>query len=352
MRIIICALNLYGGGAERVASLWAKGFYNQGHDVIMFLAENKVVYDIPDLPIVLIGNELPTVKQYISWYKIFKYEFKCLKPDIFISVNHPWAIIAKAAAIGTNLKVISTEHNSYEKPDYIKTSISDKLHKFIFNSFVDRVTVLSQADKNFIGKRLKNVYVLPNPLSFAPIEKSCKKENIILAVGRLNSWKVKGFDLLINAWKEIAKNYPDWKLRIIGYGSKENLQYVNSLAEGIMSTQFEILDFDNEIIEQYRRASIFVLSSRYEGFGMVLIEAMSQGCACIACDYKGRQKEIIYDGVDGLIAEVDNIMSLKEKMESLLNNQKLRVEIQKHAIEKSKIFKLNSIMDIWWKIIK
>ena len=71
MKIIICCLNLYGGGAERVASLWAKGFHNQGHDVILFLAENKITYSIPDVPIVVIGNGQSSIKQYFDWYKIF-----------------------------------------------------------------------------------------------------------------------------------------------------------------------------------------------------------------------------------------------------------------------------------------
>ena len=352
MKIIICCLNLYGGGAERVASLWAKGFHNQGHDVVMFLAENKVSYDISDIPIVLIGNGLPAVKQYIHWYKLFREEFNRIIPDVFISVNHPWAIIAKVAALGTNIKVISTEHNAYEKPDYISMSLFDRLHKFLFNRFVDRVTVLTQADKDYIGGRIKNVYVLPNPLTFTPTKKMPNKEKTILAVGRLDSWHVKGFDLLINAWKALATDYLDWKLRIIGYGTKENRQYLQSIANGISTTQFEILDFDYHIIEQYKHASIFVLSSRYEGFGMVLVEAMSQGCACIACDYKGRQREIIADGVDGLIARVDDVDDIKAKLETLICDKKLQTLLQTNAIEKSMCFSLESVMKIWSKIIK
>lgn len=347
MKIIICCLNLYGGGAERVASLWANGFHNQGHDVILFLAENKITYSIPDVSIVVIGNGQSSIKQYFDWYKIFKKEFNRLHPDVFISVNHPWAIIAKIASIGRGLRIVSTEHNAYEKPNYIKMGMLDKLHKFFFDRFVDIVTVLTKADFDYIGGRLKNVHVLPNPLTFAPLNEVPNKDKTILAVGRLNSWHVKGFDLLINAWLKIAPKYPDWKLKIIGYGSDVNRNYIKSLAKNINSNQFEILDFDKNIVEHYRKAAIFVLSSRYEGFGMALVEAMSQGCACIACDYKGRQKEIITNMENGLIAEANDSNSICHILDNLLSDATLQHLLQNGAILRAKDFELKSIMNRW-----
>lgn len=149
-----------------------------------------------------------------------------------------------------------------------------------------------------------------------------------MAVGRLNSWHVKGFDLLINAWLKIAPKYPDWKLKIIGYGSDVNRNYIKSLAKNINSNQFEILDFDKNIVEHYRKAAIFVLSSRYEGFGMALVEAMSQGCACIACDYKGRQQEIITNMENGLIAEANDSNSICHILDNLLSDATLQHQLQ------------------------
>lgn len=352
MKIIICALNLYGGGAERVASLWAKGFHEQGHDVTMFLAENKVTYDIPELPIVTIGNGQSPLKQYFSWYRIFKDQFKIIKPDIFISVNHPWAPIAKLAAIGTNIKVVSTEHNAYEKPEYVKMSFMDKLHKFYLNKFVDIVTVLTNADKEYIGNRLKNVHVLHNPLTFIPASEVPSKEKTILAVGRLDSWHVKGFDLLIKAWGRLAEEFPEWKLRIIGYGSDENRNLLyNLIPERASKNQLEILDFSSEILRQYQEASVFVLSSRYEGFGMVLLEAMSQGCACISCDYKGRQKEIISSNKEGILIEPNNCQAIEVSLRCLLQDTERQRTMQINAIEYSKQFTLNQVMNVWSQIL-
>ena len=352
MKIIICCLNLYGGGAERVASLWANGFHSRGHEVILFLAEDKITYDIPNVKVQIIGNGASTLVQYIKWYRIFRKEFKKQKPDVFVSVNHPWAPIAKLAAWGLKTKVISTEHNAYEKPDYAPMGVADKLHKFFLNKFVDAVTVLTNADKRLVEKTQNNVYVMPNPLAFTPIDDMPTKKKQIVAVGRLNSWHLKGFDTLIKAWGKIAERNPEWKLKIYGYGKEDVQSFLyNQQPQLRENAQLQIHDFEENIVEKYKESEIFILSSRYEGFGMALVEAMSQGCACVACDFKGRQREIIDDGLNGYIAEVDSIDSLSIKMQMLIDRESERKRLQKNAIIKSHTFSLSGVMDSWSKIL-
>ena len=101
----------------------------------------------------------------------------------------------------------------------------------------------------------------------------------------------------------------------------------------------------------YQRSSIFILSSRYEGFGMVLIEAMSQGCACIACDYNGRQREIIQNNDEGVICEPDNEEELASAIKSLIDNRNLRKNVQEGGIARSYNYSLDSIMKRWEIII-
>ena len=141
---------------------------------------------------------------------------------------------------------------------------------------------------------------MPNPLGLQPVNDIPHKQNIILAVGRLDDWHVKGFDVLIRAWARVVSSFKflvstdGWKLQIAGTGSEESLNYLKQLCkENGVEDSVEFLGFRKDVEKLYQEASIYVLSSRYEGFGLVLIEAMSQGCACVACDYKGRQREII-----------------------------------------------------------
>ena len=102
----------------------------------------------------------------------------------------------------------------------------------------------------------------------------------------------------------------------------------------------------------YQRSSVFTLSSRYEGFGLVLIEAMSQGCACVACDFKGRQGEIIQDGISGLLCQPEDVDNLVQALDSILSDEEKRTALQEQAILRSRDFSLTKVIDRWYDIFK
>ena len=162
------------------------------------------------------------------------------------------------------------------------------------------------------------------------------------------------FDILIKSFALVCKNNPDWKLQIAGTGNDKNLSYLKNISinEGIPISQIEFLGFCDDMLPLYQRSSIFVLSSRWEGFGMVLLEAMSQGCACIACDYKGRQSEIITDKSQGIICPVENVRALANAMEHMINDEDYRLLCQHNAIERSKYYSLDKTMYRWKEIFK
>ena len=345
-KILIMVHALTGGGAERVAASWANGLSELGHEVLILTntnrpqtySTNENVKILPNDPLLkttnniikklitrLIGNfkNINTLRKYLNSFK----------PDVVINVlfhqTYP-LLISKILSYSTP-KLIMTDHNSYEKPEGVKMKFKQKRNKFFDNKFFDKVTVLTHQDKDLLVKKgFTNVEVLYNPLFIEPVQEIPKKDKIILAVGRINQWHYKGFDLLIKAWNEVYPMHTDWKLRIVGHGSKENIEMLCSLSQ--YPESIEIHPFTPNIIEEYRRASIFVLSSRYEGWGLVLTEAMSQGCACIACDYKGRQAEIIQDGVNGLLCEVDNSNAIAKKIKLLISDKVLRLRLAENAI--------------------
>ena len=123
------------------------------------------------------------------------------------------------------------------------------------------------------------------------------------------------------------------------------------------------LGFCNDVVPLYRRSKIFVLSSRYEGFGLVLIEAMSQGCACVACDYKGRQREIFEELKDGRIEELksgsyevckngilcppDDVEALTNSLMKMISDANYRHVVQMNVIERSKYYSLENTMGRW-----
>ena len=356
--------NLTGGGAERVAALWATGFIQRGYKVGMVLNCKKntpVTYAVPDSVKMynLVGNEhIAWVanklhrRLHIDQYYIrrLRMALKDFQPDIVIGVLQPWAEWARKASAGMNIKIINTEHNSFERPESAPMSSSERKEKFEWNKRYEQVTVLTQADKYLVERHLDNVTVLPNPLAFEPVKIIPQKEKIILASGRFEAGHYKGFDLLIKAFGMTSN---DWSLQIAGEGKPKHIAKYKALAKECgVGDRVQFLGYLDNPLQIYQRSSIFVLSSRYEGFGMVLIEAMSQGCAPIACDYKGRQREIITTDEEGIICPVDDVETLAKAIDKMILDEEYRHRVQANAIERSKYYLLENIMERWEKIFQ
>ena len=360
-RVLIMCHSLTGGGAERVAALWASGFVERGFEVGFVLNCRKnvpITYPLPD-----------KVHIYNIWSfftcRLFNYKWKDnilsirvkkvvsdFNPDIIIGVMNPWAEWAYMATKGMGIPIVNTEHDAFERPACSPFSEIAKIRKFEWNKHYQLVTVLTDADRKSVKGILSNVVVLHNPLAYKPASSLPFKKKIILAAGRLDAWHYKGFDLLINAWGNISKLYPDWTLVIAGRDRKNAKKYLQKIAdENSIGNRLVFPGYNDNILDLYKEASIFVLSSRYEGFGMVLIEAMSQGCAPIACDFKGRQQEIISSSDQGIICQTESITALSEAMAKMIEDDEFRKTCQLKAIERSGEFALSNVMDRWEKIL-
>lgn len=355
MKIFVVCNKLGGGGAERVAALLATGFSQKGHKVyIITNLFEKRDYSVTN-QVTLLQLFPKTSNRYRKWsgaVPLLRKYIQAYSPDVIIGIMGSCALIGRLAAIGKKIPIIMTEHNVFERPEYIPFSFTQKMFKFYLNRLYDCVTVLTEADKKVIGSRLKRVYVMPNPLAINPYTEICEKNNKILAVGRLDGWFVKGFDLLIKAWGLIAANNPNWALEIAGTGNSQSIDFLNKLIEeSNIIDSVKLVGFQNDVESMYRESSIFVLSSRYEGFGLVLVEAMSQGCACIACDFEGRQREIINDDKTGIICPRDNVNILAQSMQKLISDSQYREMLQKNAPIRASHYELMKIIEMWEELL-
>lgn len=377
MKIFIICSYLGYGGAEHVAVMLANGLCNKHQIILITNLNREVTYKINPKVTLLnwSGDNTNKTKRLIYEIKNLRGYVKEFKPDVILGIMYKCSLYGKLASIGTGIPVIQTEHNSFERPSSAPMSSKDKFLKFYVNKIFDAVTVLTEADKKSIDNRLKNVYVMPNPLALQPAESVPQKKKIILSSGRLDSWHVKGFDLLFQAWSKIEKKHPDWDLQVAGWGSKQStIDFVQQLAKDAgCVNRIQLLGFREDIVNLYKESSIFVLSSRYEGFGLVLIEAMSQGCACVACDYKGRQKEILCpEGVssskfhvssndlqdsrieiceNGILCEPDNVEALAMAMDKMISDEELRRKMQENGIERSKYYSIDNTIARWEALI-
>lgn len=358
MRILIIVQSLTGGGAERVAASWANGLDRHGHTVSILTncnipqtyPTNSTVHIIPFIShskkkFILLKNFLNKILSFIKLSNQIRLIINKFSPDVIINVLYisSYSILLGRLISRHHPIIIQTDHNAYERPMGIKFQKGQWRNKFIDNRFFDKVTVLTKADKEIASKTLSNVEVLYNPLFFHPVDKIPPKEKIILAVGRLDAWHYKGFDVLITAWEKLYTRHPEWRLHIVGNGSSNNIEMLKTLA-GDAKESIHIKPFTSDIIEEYRKASVFVLSSRYEGWGLVLVEALSQGCACIACDYKGRQAEIIKDGENGLLCHPNDEDELAKTINEIVDNDELRHYLQSNAADSVKRFDENIIV--------
>jgi len=400
MKILLICPRLCHGGAERVAVCLANGFVERGHHV-RFMAdlfeEQSFTLDNRVKLINLISTNDSKIKKWGGAIKNVRKEIRRTPPDVIIGIMPLCSFISKIATLGLNIPVIATEHDSFERPISAPMSKTLQFNKFCINKIYDGVTVLTRADKIIIGKRLKNVMVMPNPLATNPIDIIPNKEKNIFAAGRVDNWHVKGFDVLINAWRLLImrngenEKMRDWKLQIAGVWRNENtIPYLTGLIpDGEWTSKkergekreestvwrsekyrIEFLGFRNDMEELYKKSSIFVLSSRYEAFGLVLIEAMSQGCAPVACDYKGRQREILSPlqgdslkvngysdhGIEvtenGILCEPDNVEALTSALKKMMVDEEYRKEVQRNAIERSKFYNKEHTMDRWEEYLK
>ena len=169
---------------------------------------------------------------------------------------------------------------------------------------LERLVVLTDADKtDWQRSGCTNVMCIPNPCSLDGQKVSIKsaKSKTILAVGRLHEQK--GFDLLLQAWKPIEKTYSDWSLRIVGEGPKRAELEAQIESQGLK--RVVLVGATNNVLDEYEAASIFVLSSRYEGLPLALIEAMWFGLPCIAFDCPQGPAELLAEDRGWLVPNGD-----------------------------------------------
>lgn len=275
-----------------------------------------------------------------------------LRPDIAVSTySHELSMLCgmkdgskKIAEHHFNKSYVKIAHET--EPVFSIKRILEQLiemRKRLYVPKYDAFAVLTHEAKSS-WKNLPNIHVIPNVLSFFPSRFSNGEHKRIISVGRLTYQK--GYTLLIQAWKEIVRQYPDWKLDI--YGEGEDYEKLNRMIfSNRLNDSLEIHSPVKDIEEEYITSSLYVMSSVYEGFGLVLTEAMACGLPCISFDCPTGPAEIITHGEDGLLIEYKNVEKLAEAISFLIEDKNLRKEMGNNARESAERFLPEKIMSRW-----
>ena len=271
--------------------------------------------------------------------------------DVIIGVHAPLAArLATLRSYLPNTKLIGWIHNSFEAL-FSETSLyigADRKRHYVYQfQKLDDVIVLCNHDAETYQNYDSNFHptVIYNPLTLTPGKHSEGNTHRFLAVGRF-SHQHKGFDLLIEAFHIFAQQNSDWTLDIVGEGVEEEL-YKSSIQKYHLEDRVIIHPFTNNIQDYYSNAQVYVLSSRWEGFGLVLVEAMAHGLPIVSSDLP-TSKEIMGDL--GLYFKNGNIKSLAECLEEATHIN--WEEKSKDAIEIANRFGVDQIINKWKQVIE
>lgn len=354
MKILFLISSLNLGGAERVASTLCNHWASNNHEIILVTLDS-------------IKNDFYSVNERIIRHSVNAYApsrnimeklvaitrriirirkvVKQYSPNVVISFMDTNNILAILSCLFTKVPVVITEHTY--PPYFNHNNFLDFVRKIIYNLstvFVTQTTIVASWAKRFLCST--EIAIIANPLDTNNLRMNISNTpmNNILAIGRL--CPEKGFDRLINIFNQFHTLHPDWNLIIVGEGSERaNLE-----------AQIQKLKLNDRVILTgrvesthlyYASSKIFVLSSRVEGFPMVLLEAMAHQLAVVSFDCACGPSDIINHMVNGILVPQDNINGMVIALQSLMRDADLRDKLAREAIKVRDKYEIGAIADQW-----
>lgn len=366
MKIVYCIAGTYNsGGMERVLANKANYLSRLGYEITIVTTDQR-----GQPPFFSLDSKIKCIDLDINYEdnngksigsKIIKYPKKQrlhrsrlarmlyeIRPDITISMFCNDASFLYSIDDGSK-KLLEVHFCRFKRLQYGRKglwAIADRCRSWWDARIVsryDRFVTLTTEDQHFWGD-LQNSVVIPNAQTFTCEEPAKLLDNVVLAVGRYTYQK--GFDMLLESWAIVCKHVKNWKLKIVGDGELYNELQMHAVRLGIDNDVIFCSSTKN-IIEEYKSASMLVMSSRYEGFGMVLLEAQSVGLPTISFNCKCGPSEIIKDGINGLLVPESDVEAMASKIIFLIENELLRRQMAIHAFKDSSRFSEDIVMGKW-----
>ena len=289
-----------------------------------------------------------------NYVRLVKSEIKNQRPDVLIIVDNGLkGLLLPYFLRKCKVKMVFEQHGFrfYEDVEQ-KLHLFQRLKNAILNriinysiSFVDEMIVLTEASKK--EWKTKNSQTIPNPLWIENPNASALESKAVLTVGRQEF--VKGYDLLLPIWKKVIQKHPDWKLHIYSDYNPE-LKLTELVQKLNLEEKIVFHEPTLEIDEAYSKASIYLMTSRHEGFGMVLLEAMACGLPCIAFDCPTGPAELITNDFNGYLIKPFDLDDYTEKVIVLIENIELRQKLGENGKQSIQKYQLPIIMEHWHQL--
>lgn len=354
MKILILGGNFNNtGGTERVGSLVANGLSEAGYEIVLasmscgdkpFFPLNKEIkvtslFDSPGRALYRTPKTIYRLRKLLKEQRI----------DTLIVVETMAVLFTLPAVLGLAVKHVCWEHFNFNS-DLGKKS--RRIARQLAARYCDSVITLTERDKQYWldGTRHKSqITAIANPCPF-PVQDYTREENTktVLAVGRLTH--IKGYDLLLRAWLQVNRSMPDWTLKIVGEG-EDRPKLTDFIEKNGLTSNVELVGNTDNVGQYYQQAEVFCLSSRFEGFGMVLIEALAFGLPIVSFDCEAGPAEVL-DGTDSILVPENDIDLLASLLIELMRDDERRKTMSLKSKEKAKIYQPHNIIKKWDAEIK
>lgn len=342
MKILLLVSSMGSGGAERVASILANAWATRGDEVTLmptFSGRGDCFYELStNVRLIyladLVSSQKRTWINQITRLVTLRQFIKTEQPDVIVSFLSNVNVAAVIASFGLSIPVIICERTD---PFARSTSLQLKLACRLTYPFASMLMLQTQAVATKYmasGWSSKHLKVIANPISeqLLTIHRHTHTDTkkTLLSIGRLDAGKQ--FDLLINVFARLAQRHSDWSLRIIGEGILQAALQQQIIELGLESC-VELAGRSSMIGEELARADIFALTSSYEGFPNVLLEAMVVGLPCVAFDCPSGPREMTLEGQVALLIPINDEQALTTALDKLMLDADLRATLGHQARE-------------------
>lgn len=359
-RILTCKMNYL---SEHTSHQIILTTYEQGRHPISFPTNDKILHISFDVTIPEREGS-----SFIGWLirnmnarHKFKHEFRkilnTIQPDIVIATGYAFPVldIIINTSHKAGAKTIMESHvqgETVSMTKYIYNSTLKRLFSFwdqrIMNSLkrCNCIVTLTNGDVSYWKNYAPQIEVIPNLLTVEPKPVKDYATKRVICAGRYAPQK--GFDLLLDAWRQLNRHYSDWQLYIFGNGDRSPYQKIVDYWG--LGSSVHLMNATPNIVDEFTQSSIYVMSSRFEGFGLVLAEAMACGLPCVSFDCPHGPRDIISDGEDGLLVENGNTKALAEKIQFLMSKTEIRQVMGEKAAKNIARYEPKIIMNQWCQL--
>ena len=361
-RVLLFIHSLHGGGAERVAADLSAHWAAEGSEVMVVTqasADGDVYALHPKVRREVLntageGGGLRGIWSNVQRVRALRRVIKSFRPDIVLGMMTTASVLSVLASAGLGCRVIATEHT--HPPSQTLSGFWQRLRRLTYPRAA-RVIALTRGTADWLERHVpgSRLAVIPNPVHFplpraepilAPVTGDGRKR--LLAVGRLHADK--GFDLLIQAYGRLAPSHPDWDLVILGEGD-ERPALEAQLREAGLQSRVSMPGRAGNVGDWYDSAQLYVLTSRFEGLSNTLLESMASGLAAVSFDCDTGPREIVRDGIDGVLVRPNgDVSALCKALDAVMRDDDGRARMAQAATDVRDRFSAARVLQKWQEI--